>query len=178
MTSTRGPCLPCNTIHVNPNSKRCKLLHLLDHWDDIYDPNTISPNGQPGNGTNTPHLSGMARHRSVVELNRCLALLQVEAPVQHAHLKAFHCAEWRTHRWVESKRRKGGKLERVDRSERQRLVPAWVRLEKVRRAEDRLVVLFRGPVEIPEELWDALTLSAEEVADKERRRRAARKVAA
>lgn len=159
-----------------PTSKRDKIVHLLDHWDDIYNP-PLTNQGGTGNGGNAL-LPLMSRHASVVELVRCLALLQVEAPVQHAHLKAFHCAEWRTHRWAEVKRRKGGKRERVERSERQRLVPSWVRLEKVRRAEDRLVALFRGPVFIPEELWDALTLSSEEIAGKERRRRAARKVAA
>lgn len=169
-------CLFCTTPHQPPHgTKRCKLLCLLGHWDDIYAP-ALTTNGGTGNG-GMALLPLMSRHASVVELARCLDVLRQVAPVQHAHLKAFHCAEWRTHRWTETKRRKGGKLERVERSERQQLVPGWVRREKVRRAEERLVAMFRGPVFIPDELWDALTLSSEEIETKRRRLRA-RKVAA
>lgn len=159
-----------------PTSKHAKIVHLLDHWDDIYAP-ALTTNGGTGNG-GMALLPLMSRHASVVELARCLDVLRTVAPVQHAHLKAFHCAEWRTHRWTEQKKHKrSGKWERVERSERQQLVPGWVRREKVRRAEERLVAMFRGPVFIPDELWDALTLSSEEI-DVKRRRARARKVAA
>jgi len=160
-----------------PVSKREKLCYLLDHWDEIHDPNAVSSVGSPGDGTSTPQLGPMSRSASVVELVRCLAVLRGEAPSQSAHLMALHCAEWRVKRWSESKRRKGGKLETVARAERERIVPRWVDMGKVRRAEDRLVVLFRGPVSIPEPLYLALTKSSSEIADIERKRRG-RRVAA
>lgn len=166
--STTGPALPV--------SKREKIVHLLERWDVIFDPGGTSPSGSPGDGSGSPLLPVMSRHRSVVELARCLAVLGVEAPVQLAHLKAFHCAEWRIrvdHVRVRRPRRQGGggKSELVEKRVRARVVPSWVRLEKVRSAEDRLVELFRGQVDIPEELWDALVLSADEVEAKQRRRR-------
>ena len=175
-----------------PCSKRCRIVFLLGHRVDFFDPAGTSPFGSPGDGSGVALLPLMSRHPSVVELERCLLVLRGEAPVQHSHLLAFHGAEWRIRRWQESRKRRNGKLEVVERARRERVLSAcdckshpdpgsgcrnWVRLEKVRRAESRLVELFRGSASLPDELLDALTLSSEEIELK-RRRGAARKVAA
>lgn len=154
-----------------PVSKRDKIVYLLDHWDDIHDPSVTSPGGSPGDGSGVPLLPLVTRSPSVRELVRCLAILKTEACSQHDHLMAYHTAEWRVHRWSEQKRRKGGKLETVNRHERQRITPSWVRLEKVRRAEERLCELFVGAVFIPRPFWDALTLSSAEIENRRRGRR-------
>lgn len=163
-----------------PTTKRDKIAYLLDHWDDIFNPPLASMNpvrGRGGDGL----LPGMSRHHSVVELVRCLEVLRLEAPVQHAHLKAFHCAEWRTVKRPHLVIHKGklraianprpGREEDWDRT-RERIVPGWVKAGKVRSAEERLAVLYRGQPKLPEELEDALLLSSEEIAEKERKRRA------
>lgn len=164
-----------------PESKRERIAYLLDHWVDIYDPGGTSVFGSPGDGSGSPLLPLMSRHRSVLELCRCLAVLAEQAPVQASHLKAYHCAEWRIrvdHVRVRRPRRAGkAKYELVEQRVRERVVPSWVRLEKVRRGEDRLAELFVGQVDIPEELWDALVLSADEIESKARRRRHLRGVA-
>lgn len=162
-----------------PVSKRARIVHLLGHWEDIFDPDGASSFGSPGDGSGVALLPLMSRHPSVVELVRCLRVLGEEAPVQLSHLKAYHCAEWRIrvdHVRVKRPRRQGGKLmsELVESRTRERIVPSWVRLEKVRRAEDRLVELFRGRVAIPEDLSDALLLSADEVEAKRRKRQSQR----
>lgn len=166
-----------------PTTKREKIIYLLDHWDEIHDPDAASPQGRPGGGTNTPHLAFMASHVSVRELARCLAVLREVAPVQHSHLMAFHGAEWRQTRtpkrttvkgktgWISNPR--SSHAEDWDHG-RERIVPAWVRLEKVRRAQEALAEAFRGQVFIPDDLWDALTLSSVEVDAKEARRRGRR----
>lgn len=167
--TTKAPALP--------TSKRDKIVYLLDHWDEIHDPDGASPQGRPGGGSNTPHLPGMSRHHSVRELSRCLAAVKLQAPIQHSHLMAYHCAEWRIHVRIGSVKRRGGKVERVEFRDRHRRIPEWVAMGYVRAAEVRLEELFVGQVDIPEELWDALTLSSDEIEAKERRRRA-RRVAA
>lgn len=159
-----------------PVSKREKIVHLLGHWEDIFNPPGVTGTSSSSSGGGLALLPLMSRHRSVVELVRCLGVLAVEAPVQLSHLRAYHGAEWRIrvdHVRVKRPRRQGGKVrsELVETRTRERIVPSWVRLEKVRRAEGRLVELFVGQVDLPEELWDALVLSADEVEAKERRRR-------
>lgn len=152
-----------------PTSKRDKIEYLLDHWQDIYDPDVSK--GRPGVGDSAgATMPFMAKHPSVVELARCLAVLRLEATVHHSHLMAFHTAVWRIRVDHVRVRRAGGKYELVETRERERLVPDWVRLEKVRRGQAALVVAFRGPVFIPDDLWDALTLSSVEVDAKAARR--------
>jgi hypothetical protein len=153
-------------------SKLEKIRYLLDHWEDIFSPPGVTSTSRSSEGGGVALLPLMSRDRSVVELERCLRVLAVEAPCQLSHLKAYRCAEWRVR--VDRVRRKrrsaSGKplFETVTVRTRERVVPRWVRLEKVRRAEARLVQLFRGSVRVPDELWDALVLSAEQVAEKER----------
>lgn len=158
-----------------PESKLEKIQYLLDHWEDIFDPSGTSAVGSPGDGSGVALLPLMSRHRSVRELERCLGVLGVEAPGQLAHLKAFRCAEWRIRVdrvRVTRPRRQGKRVqsEQVERRSRERVVPGWVRQEKVRLAEGRLVKLFRGQVDIPGELWDSLVLSSEDVEAKRRRK--------
>jgi hypothetical protein len=164
------------TQHL-PTTKKEKIVHLLDHWDDIHDPNMSKDN--PGNGDSAgPQMPVMAHHRSVLELARCLRILKTEAPSQHDHLMAYHRAEWRIHTWTTLRRRKGGKSERVDHRERQRLKPAWVEPLKVHKGEDRLAELFRGTVYIPDDLWDALTKSSAQIEQERRQGRKRLKVTA
>lgn len=156
-----------------PTTKLEKIVHLLDHWDDIHNPPLSS--SQPGRrgGGGSALLPLMAGDRSVRELVRCLGVLKVDAPTQYAHLMAHHTAEWRIR--VDEARvpRKGGKSELVEVRTRERLVPRWVRAQKVVSAHRSLSAGFRGPVDIPAELWDALTVSADEAELRRSRRRAA-----
>jgi hypothetical protein len=162
-SSVVGPALPV--------SKRDRIVYLLDHWDDIFSPPVSIGLFSAGGSSGSPHLSGMARHSSVVELVRCLAVLKLEEPRWHDHVKLFHCAEWKIRTWSTVVRRKGGKRETVVHRDRARRPPADVRMDWVRLGEDRLAELFVGDVSIPTELWEALTLSSEEIAVRESRRR-------
>ena len=135
------------------DTKRRRLVYLLDHWPDIFDPD----HGRGGNGDGPgigPCMPRMSRHPSVVELARCLELLRVEAPSQFGHLVGYYGAEWRIREDEVRRRRKGGKQETVRVRQRVRLVPRWVRLENVRRGEEFLASVFRGPVFVPDELRD------------------------
>lgn len=155
-----------------PVSKRDKIVYLLDHWDDIHSP-PVSGYGR-STGTDTPHLSPMSRHTSVVELVRCLTVLKLEHKLWHDHLKAFHTAEWTIHTRRSTKKRKGGKSEQIILRDRIRRPPSWVAMGYVRSGEFRLAELFVGQVFIPEPLWDALTLSSAQIDDKQRKRLRAR----
>lgn len=156
-----------------PSSKRDKIVYLLDHWDDIHDPDATSPQGS-ANGGGAHLMSLMSRHPSVVELSRCLAVLKLEHKLWHDHCKAFHTAEWGISVRRSTRKRKGGKQEQVVLRDRVRRPPAWVTMDYVRSGEFRLEELFVGPVFIPGELWDALTLSSAEIVEKEARRRRGR----
>ena len=103
----------------------------------------------------------MAHHTSVLELDRCLLLLQAHALCQFQHLKAYHNAEWRIRTDKVKRRRPSGKgFETVEIRRRDRIQPRWVRLEKVRNGQQFLAASFRGEVFIPSELWDALRTPA------------------
>jgi hypothetical protein len=156
-----------------PVSKREKIVYLLDHWVDIWDPDAASQRGSSGGGG--VHLLGlMSRHPSVVELDRCLRVLKVERKLWHDHVKAFHCAEWGVRTRVSRRRRKGGKSEVVVLRDRVRRQPSWVKMGYVNSGVFRLEELFQGPVFVPGELWDALTLSSGEIEVRERSRRGRR----
>lgn len=160
-----------------PTTKRDKIVYLLDHWDDLFDPNVTSPQGSPGDGSGVGLMPAMCHHPSVRELERCLGLLRVSAPVQFSHLMATHTAEWRIRVDLVRVRRERGLTELVERRVRERLVPRWVDAGKVARGHRSLVEAFRGSPSIPDDLWDALTLSAAE-AEAKRKRRTGRRVAA
>lgn len=165
----RSGCLFCRPgAQAAPCSKRCRILYLLDHWEDIFSP-PLSSGG--GGGGGPALLPGMSRHHSVVELVRCLAVLKAERPLWHDHLKAYHCAEWRIHVRLGSVRRKGGKRETVQLRDRVRCRPQWVQMGYVRSGEFRLEELFVGSAGLPEEFEDAVTLSASEIEAKAARKR-------
>lgn len=149
-----------------PTSKRERIVYLLDHWDDIHSP-PVSGYGR-STGTDTPHLSPMSRHASVVELNRCLATLKLEHKLWHDHLKAFHGAEWGINVRRSTRKRKGGKQEQIILRDRIRRPPSWVKTGYVNSGVFRLEELFNGQVFIPEPLWLALTKSSAEIAELER----------
>jgi hypothetical protein len=162
-------CTYCATSHSEPNSKRCKIIYLLDHWDEIHDPDASK--GRPGTGdAQGPTMPHMSHHPTVLELARLKEIHRQVAPVQHSHLAAYHGAEWRIHRYSDTKRRKGGKTETVDYAVRQRLTPAWVRLEKVRRAHAWFTEMFNGQVFLPDDLYDALHLDQQAIEEKQARR--------
>jgi hypothetical protein len=151
-----------------PRSKRARVVVLLEHWEDFW----LPPAGGGGSGSgSSPHLGAMARHPSVVELVRCLAVLKREQPRLHDHVKAFYGAEWRVRVRAGTRKRPRGKVERVVLRDRVRVVPGWVAPGYVRAGEARLAELFVGPVFIPEELYDALTLSSAAIEEKRLRRR-------
>lgn len=91
------------------------------------------------------------------KIERALTTLADTEPVLARHLKAYRCnAEWRTtDKWV-VRRLPSGKRDIVEQRVREKIVPSWVELQKVRLAELLLVKLLRGSVEIPHDLWLAL----------------------
>jgi hypothetical protein len=153
-----------------------RIQYLLDNWDNIFDPNVTSPLGTGSSVKVGALMPKMASHPSVIELARCLRILHQYAPVQHAHLKAYRCGvEYRLVDTTVKVKGANGKLKDVPQRVQERIVPSWVRLEKVRRAEHFLACAFHGDVEIPKDLWDALHLPANSAAwaayDMKRRRK-------
>lgn len=136
-----------------------KIQFLLDSRDLIFDPNVVSAFGAPGDGSGVPLMPLMARHASVVELERTLRLLLIAAPGDYRHLAAFRWgSEWRIV-WVPSriKNPRGKWVVGDPRPERRRIIPSWLDQQRVRRAESFLVDRFRGDVSIPDELYHSLT---------------------
>lgn len=146
---------------MEPRDKLDRLRHLLDYWQEIFDPviGSSQPNGssRPAAGSKPPHsLPKMSQHRSVRELERALTTLADREPVLARHLKAYRCnAEWRTaDKWVVRKL-PSGRRDIVEQRVQEKLVPEWVELRKVTLAEMCLLRLLPGPIEIPQELWEA-----------------------
>lgn len=144
-----------------------RIRYLLDLRSFIFDPNTTSPFGTPGDGSGVALLPLMSRHHSVVELERVLKLLFTASPGDYRHLAAYRwCAEWRTVTELQRRRRPNGKHEIVPVRVRARLQPRWLDVKfdkngvpiggRVARAESFLEQKFRGDVDIPMELWRAL----------------------
>lgn len=139
-----------------------KIQYLLDHWAVIFDPNTTSPYGAPGDGSGVPLLPQMSRHQSVLELAHVMRQLYTAAPGDYRHLKAYRCGvEWRVV-WLPSriKNPRGKWVVGDPRPERRRIIPAWLDMVRVNRAEAFLAERFQGEVFIPAELWDALVKPA------------------
>jgi hypothetical protein len=143
-----------------------KIRYLLDQWDAIWDWTgaALKDSGDGSGGRGTVPLPLMASHPSVVELGRCIGLLRGAAPGDCRHLMAFHTAEWRIAQKWAPRQLRSRKLELVEIRERERIVPRWLDMGRVDRAERWLVEHFRGEVFIPKDLWDALTKPIHEQA--------------
>lgn len=131
-------------------TKRERIILLLDHYEDFFRPAAGNPSVSAGDGA-VLLLPSMSRHPSVVELCRCLNLLADRGPVQYAHLKAFFTAE---HRLVDApvkRKAKKGTVTVVERR-RERVVPGWVRQQKVTRGVDFVAAAFRGEVFLPDQI--------------------------
>lgn len=139
-----------------------RLRYVLDHWQDIFDVlvSNSRPKDSPGrsSSTHTPSLPPMAKDRGVRRIECALTILADKEPVLARHLKAYRCnAEWRiADKWV-VRRLPSGKRDIVEDRVREKVVPDWVSLPKVHRAELLLLKLLRNDVSIPGDLWKALT---------------------
>jgi len=142
-------------------SKLERIRYLLDSWDLIFDPSCTSPFGTPGDGSGVALLPLMSRHHSIVELGRALGLLFVANPGDYRHLKTYRVGcEWRIQEVHQRRRRPNGKFEIVPVRQRARIMPPWIDQQRVERGELFLEAKFRGDVDIPRELWDALNAPA------------------
>ena len=139
-----------------------KLRFLLDQWDAIFDG---SPSSEPyvlissSFGSSPPgKLPEEAKHQTIRELERCLRLLASARPGDYRHLKAFRCgAEWRN---VDTWRRvklPSGKYDWIPDRIRERIVPRWLKPERVLAGELFLVRVFRGEIFLPDDLYKAFT---------------------
>lgn len=139
-----------------------RVRFLLDHWDAIFDG---SPSSEPfvsvsSSFSSSPpgQLPDEARHHTIKELERCLRLLAAACPGDYRHLKAFRCgAEWRN---VDTWRRvklPSGKYDWVPDRIRERIVPRWLKPERVAAGESFIVRVFRGEIFIPDDLYAAFT---------------------
>jgi hypothetical protein len=131
------------------------IRFLLDQWDAIWCP-LNGPSGVRGDGGSLALLPTVAGHRSVRELERVLRLLFVAAPGDYRHLKAYRCdVEWRTTDRLRRRRRpRGHGFEIVQVRERERVLPRWLDMGRVYRAEDWLEAHFKGDPELPREMRD------------------------
>ena len=146
-----------------------RLRFLLDHWDAIWDG---SPSPEPfgairgsSAGSRPPgRLPEEASHPTIKELCRCLSLLASASPGDYRHLKAYRCAaEWRN---VDTWRRvklPSGKYDWVEHRVSERIVPNWIKPERVEAGERFLVRVFRGEIFLPDDLYRAFTGRAENV---------------
>lgn len=155
-------------------TKRERVEFLLDHYLDFF---LLSAQGSEASGEGAgAMLPRMSRHPSVRELVRCLRLLEERAPGHYRHLKAFYTAEWRVNQTAPKRIERppgSGNLVRlygndglpVTEAVRERVVPAWVRQQKVRLGLDFVVGAFRGEVFIPDELLEQRQQRAATVSD-------------
>ena len=132
-----------------------KIRFLLDNWDLIHDPDITS--GSPGDGSGVALMPLMSRHQSVIELGRTLGLLLWANPGDYRHLIAFRQCEWRGVSATVKVRGPRGKPVEVEQRQRQRVLPRWLNMQRVRAGEAFLEAKFQGDVNIPDELYHALT---------------------
>lgn len=138
-----------------------RIRYLLDHWQDIYDPNVTSPLGTPGDGSGIALLPRMTKHPSVRELDRCLSLLASASPGDYRHLRAFRCGvEWRTVDYWRRVKLPSGRHDWKEDRKRERIVQRWINPGRVRAGEDFIVRVFRGECFIPDELYGAYSPAA------------------
>ncbi|MCR4340794.1 MAG: hypothetical protein NUW01_13010 [Gemmatimonadaceae bacterium] len=135
--------------------KRENIRTLLDHWDDFFSTaRAMTSNGDSGGILLLPSAS---RHPSVLELGRCLGLLRQHGPTQFGHFVGYWGAQTRIVR-IQKTSRKGKRTVTLRNPDgtpatqdfRERLVPRWVRLQKVRLAESFVVGAFVGEVFLPD----------------------------
>ena len=147
-----------------------KLQFLLDHWDAIFDGSISSEEpfaaiSKSSFSSSIPgRLPDEAHHPTIKELERCLRLLASACPGDYRHLKAFRCgAEWRN---VDTWRRvklPSGKYDWVEHRVSERLVPRWLRPERVLAGEKFILRVFRGEIFLPDDLYKAFTGQQESV---------------
>jgi hypothetical protein len=158
---------------TNEQARRETLLQLLDHWRDFFcEP---SGSGQASSDDDGRMLaadwslfSSMARWSSVVEMKRCVDLLEGlcrhTERSHHAHLMAYSCkADWRLAEVPVKRRDAKGKWIVELQRQRVRLVPGWVVLRMVDRAVDFILCMWSQ--DVPLELPPALTLKLRPLAD-------------
>jgi hypothetical protein len=135
---------------------RDRIVYLLDHWQDIFDPG-LSGQGYGGANESVPLLPEMAHEASVVCLEQALGGLRLELPLEHAHLRAYRCAaEWRMGETLRPRWLVSGKKVFVPVPAAIRIVPSWVSRTRVVTAENWLLDVVED-VSIPQPLWDGLT---------------------
>ncbi len=132
--------------------RRDRLLLLLEHWTDIWDPDAgLSDLGGDGSGVRL--MPAWCSHPSIVELER--GLKQLAGPDRSVIL-AYYGSETRIV-WREvSHKRSNGKRERLTLPQRERILPRGFQETRLAAAITRLETLLRGTLDIPQDLYNAL----------------------
>jgi len=150
-------------VFSEADSKRAKIGFLLDQWDAIFDGSPSSEQefvsiSSSFSSRSPGRLPKEAGHPTIRELERCLRLLASACPGDYRHLKAYRCgAEWRN---VDTWRRvklPSGKYDWVPDRIRERIVPRWLRPERVAAGESFILRVFRGEIFLPDDLYQAFT---------------------
>lgn len=146
-------------------------MNLLDHWRDFFDELASSGQSVPAEPSKPMPddwtlFSAMSRYPSVVELRRCVEVLErlgsrhggqdgAKIPVHHRHLLAYTAyAEWRTvDRPVKRRDARGRWVDDIERV-RERVVPPWVSVRIVESAVDMILGLWRRPRQDCEGCYD------------------------
>lgn len=143
VTSSHRTCHnPPRDHQVTPLTRRERIELLLEHWPDYYEC-AAKDDGPSGDG-GVFLMPGMSRHPSVVELRRALIALRQIAPSSAGQIIGFYSAPYRC---VDRQRRirgKNGKFGYVPERRRERIVPAWVRAQKV---EDGVTLIAQEPAD-------------------------------
>jgi hypothetical protein len=136
-----------------------RLRYILDHWSDIFDVRiSTSLNGIRGRGDAPPALLDMAHDPQVIKIESALADLARASSSHYQHLMAYHCnAEWREVRTMIPVQLTSGRWDKIPGWGRERIVPKWVSMAKVRYAEAFILAILHEEVFIPKPLWDGLT---------------------
>jgi hypothetical protein len=153
-------------------TRRERIVFLLEHLNDVCGPgSSLGGSGGTGEGPGFVLTSAMAEHPSVVELGRCLAMLDRMAPRHGDAVRAWFCCHWYVER-VPKTVRKGGRLVRLVNADgsqavelrRVRGLPAWMTGQPVEasgeprmvaRGVDFIAGVFRGEPYVPEQLRQA-----------------------
>lgn len=141
---------------MTPQERRAKIVELLDHWPEFFEPASSGTTATSTDGGGLPLLSSMAQHPSVVELGRCLVVLRAKVPRHYRHLFGYFDAPWRTTDQPVKRKTVGGRAVIETQRVRVRVVPAWVEARMVDRSVDMLGGLWNvreaGEPELPRPL--------------------------